>query len=174
MEIPETDLLLSQAQEDYEAFRRNAEEAFGVEQTAKRRVDECQKQIREYTRAAEQAVKQGQEADALHLLETKKKLETELARRRSDYETAHENAEELRVIYNTWSSKMDTLERHASMAKAAQIAARMYGNTQQVRPAVVPAAVSPSGDDDLLKKYSAAPGTTAQQDLEALKKKLGH
>ena len=173
MNVNDTDLLLAQAQEDFEGFRRNAEEAFGVEETARRRVAECEKQIRDYTRAAEQAVKQGQEADALRLLETKKQLEAELGKRREAYETAHADADELRVIYNEWSGKLETLERHASVAKASQIASRMYGNTARIDAAVTPVSFPGTGNEDLLKKYSGPQVTDAEADLAALKKKLG-
>lgn len=165
---------MAQAQADFDEFRRNAEEAFGVEETARRKVAECEKQIRAYTRAAEQALKAGQESDALKLLETKKQLEAELAGRQKDYSTAHENAEELRPIYKEWSSKMDTLERHTSMARAAQIASRIYGNTESIslHPAGMPD-LSGTGNEDLLAKYSRPESGSAQADLDALKKKLG-
>lgn len=97
---------------------------------AKRKVEECEKQITEYKKAAESALRAGNEGDARKLLEAKKKEEEKLAGLQKTYEINAGNAESMQAMHDKLVKDIETLEskRDAIKAKVATAKAQKHMN----------------------------------------------
>ncbi|MBD5560044.1 MAG: PspA/IM30 family protein [Clostridia bacterium] len=194
------DQMLRQSREDLAEVKKETGAVMANETAALNKVKECEETIAKFTKAAENAVKAGNDADALQLIQSKNRQLEQLNGLKENYEAAHADAENMRAMYRKLSNDIASLEGRADMikGKAATAKAREHankvtagvGNTssleafdrmeakvnKQLDTANAIASLDKEGaaDTDLLSKYASGPsGGSAQDELEAMKAKLG-
>lgn len=193
------DQMLRQSREDLAEVKKETGAVMANETAARRKVEECEENIGKYAAAAENAVKAGNDADALKLLESKNRLTEQLNGLKENYEAAHADAENMRAMFQKLSNdianlegRADTIKGKAATAKAREHANKItagMGNTHSLEAfdrmeakvnkqldtanAVASLDKEGSSDTDLLSKYASGPSGTAQDELAALKAKLG-
>lgn len=120
------------------------------ETSAKRRVNELQKDIDAYTAKAKKAIMAGEEGDAKVLLEKKQQLEQLKVTADSTYTVAKANSEKMQQMYNklnsdiaSLNSRRETIKAQVSMAKA------------QERVADVTATIGKSGAMDTFSRMES-------------------
>lgn len=191
--------MLRQSREDLAEVKQETAAVMANEKNAQRKLEECQTNISKYNSAAEQAVKQGNDADALKLLESKNRLTEQLKGLQENYDAAHQDAENMRAMYKKLENDVNSLESRADMikGKAATAKAREHANkvtsgvsntssfeafdrmeakvNKQLDTANAVAALDKEGtsESDLLSKYASGPSGSAQDELAAMKAKLG-
>ena len=193
------DQMLRQSREDLAEVKKETGAVMANETAARRKVEECEESIAKYAQAAENAVKAGNDADALKLIESKNRMMEQLNGLKENYEAAHADAENMRAMFQKLSNDIASLEGRADMikGKAATAKAREHankvtagaGNTRSLEAfdrmeakvnkqldtanAVASLDKEGSSDSDLLSKYASGPSGSAQDELAALKAKLG-
>lgn len=192
--------MLREARENLAQVKQETAAVIANETAARRKVEECEASVAKYTQAAENAVKAGNDADALKLLESKNRMLEQLNGLKENYEAAHADSDNVRAVYQKLSNDIANLESRADMikSKAATAKAREHVNkattgisntssleafdrmeakvNKQLDTANAAAALDreASSDTDLLSKYaSSGVSGSAQDELAALKAKLG-
>lgn len=85
---------------------------------AKRELDECQANVDKYTKAAQNALKAGNEADARKLLEKKQSYDTALVSLTQTYESAQADADKMQQMHDKLVSDIESLEARKNSIKA--------------------------------------------------------
>lgn len=191
--------MLRQSREDLADVKKETAAVMANEENARRKVQECQEQIDKRMKAAENALKQGDEAAARDLLQSKDKYAQQLVGLNENYQAAHQDAENMKSMYRKLSNDVDTLEGRADMikGKAATAKAREHANkitsgksnmasieafdrmeakvTKQLDTANAAAALDreDSSEDDLITKYSGGSTSAVDDELAAMKARLG-
>lgn len=191
--------MLRQSREDLAQVKQETAAVMANEQNAFRKLQECEQNIAKYQQAAENAVKSGSDDDALKLLQSKDRLLQQLNGLKENYEAAHKDAENMKAMYTKLSNDVASLEGRADMikGKAATAKAREHANkvtsgvsnmgsleafdrmeakvNKQLDTANAAAALDreDTSESDLLSKYSAGSTTSAEEELRAMKERLG-
>lgn len=191
--------MLRQAREDLAEVKQETATVMANEKDAYRKLQETTEEMDKYTKAAEKAVKSGNDADALKLLESKDRVSQKLQGIKENYDAAHKDAENMRTMYNKLSNDIESLEyrKDTIRSKAATAKAREHANkvtagksntssleafdrmeakvNKMLDTANAAAELdrADSEDEDLLSKYGGATSSTAEDELRAMKERLG-
>lgn len=192
---------LRDATEDLAKVRKETAGVMADAKRAAREYEECEQKIREYTMAAQNALKAGKESDARALLEMKQTYETNLVSLKSAKDLTEANAKKLQEMHEKLTRDLQTLEakRSAMKAKVATAEAQEHINDVVAGGTKAKASLETfqrmedkadrmldsamaeaelNGDsmesDDLLGKYSGGnDGSTVDDELAKMKAELG-
>lgn len=186
--------------EDLAEVKKETAEVMANEKSAKRQVDDCQAEITKYENAAMNALKSGNEEDAKKLLAKKQQCEATLTSLQTNYDVAKSNSDKMRQMHDKLVADIDALETRKSAIKAkvatakaqehmnkitnggknaaSSLAAfdRMEAKANKMLDAANAEADLNAGDtsaDDLANKYSSGCSASVEDELSAMKAKLG-
>lgn len=109
---------LLDAREDLAKVRKETAGVMADAKRAAREYAECEQKVKEYTMAAQNALKAGNEADARALLEQKQTYETNLVSLKSAKDLTEANAKKLQEMHEKLTRDIQTLEAKRSAIKA--------------------------------------------------------
>ena len=195
------DQTLRDAREDLAKVRKETAGVMAVAKDAERDYNDCVKNINEYTEAAKNALKAGNEDDARVLLGQKNLYEKNLEDLKQARDVAMANADKMREMHDKLTRDIQALEEKRSSIRAKVATAkaqehindvmsggdkakasiekfeRMEDKADKMLDAAMAEADLNEGktpSDDLLSKYSGSHSDVAVEDeLESLKKELG-
>lgn len=194
------DQTLLDLRRDLADVKKETANVMADERGAKRRLDECQKNIRDYGNAAANALRSGAEDDARKLITKKQQFEASLASLQSTYDLAHANAEKMKQMHDKLTSDIEALEARKDAAKGKIAAAkaqqrmndviagvgdssdsiaafeRMEDKAEKMLDAAMAEADLNAGvaaEGDLLGKYSSGSPSSVDDELAAMKASLG-
>ena len=193
------DQCLRDLADDLAQVKKETAAIMAEETRAQRNVDKYTALVKQYTAAAEKALMAGNEADATTLLTSKQENEALLTTATAQLNMAKQNAAKMRQMYNKLVKDMESLnarreniKAQASMAKAqerinnmsavasAQATtdkfARMEAKAQKMLDAANAEAqlnADITTGSDLLAQYSAGAAPAVNDELEAMKARLG-
>lgn len=182
--------------------KRETQEVMADETAAKRRLDECEADVKKYGAAAMKAVEAGSDDDARKLIERKQQCEAKLESAKQVYDAAHDSAFKMRQMHDKLVSDIQSLEdrRDGIKAKVHQAKAQERVNKlssgmaaseaslsaldrmeakadRMLDKATAGAELNKPADgsiDDLARKYGEKGGLSSVEDeLAAMKASLG-
>lgn len=124
------DQMLIDLREDLGKVKQETAAVMADEKRAKRQLDECDADIAKYTKAAEKALKAGNEDDARALISKKQQFESKRTSLQQTYDVSHANAEKMRQMHDKLVQDIDELEgrKDAIKAKVATAKAQEHMN----------------------------------------------
>ena len=172
------------------------------EQRCKRELDEVNSEITKMQAYAEKALLAGNEADAMKFLEQKNQLTAKQASLQQTYDVAAANAMKMRQMHdklvtdiNQLDSRRDAIKAKMKVAKTQDRLNKMTNNLSDSASSMAAfdrmeakanamldqanamtelnQTTQESGIDSLAAKYDAAPNAAVQDELAAMKAKLG-
>ena len=172
------------------------------EQRCKRELDEVNSEIAKMQAYAEKALLAGNEADAMKFLEQKNQLTAKQASLQQTYDVAAANAMKMRQMHdklvtdiNQLDSRRDAIKAKMKVAKTQDRLNKMTNNLSDSASSMAAfdrmeakanamldqanamtelnQTTQESGIDSLAAKYDAAPNAAVQDELAAMKAKLG-
>lgn len=192
---------LRDATEDLAKVRKETAGVMADAKRAAREYEECEQKIREYTMAAQNALKAGKESDARALLEMRQTYETNLVSLKSAKDLTEANAKKLQEMHEKLTRDIQTLEAKRSVIKAkvataeaqehindvvaggtkAKASLETFQRMEDKADRMLDSAMAEAelnGDsmesDDLLGKYSGGnDGSTVDDELAKMKAELG-
>ena len=193
------DQCLRDLAKDLAEVKKDTAVIMAEESRAQRNVDKYTALVKQYTAAAEKALLAGNEADAATLLTSKQENEALLTTATAQLNMAKQNAAKMRQMYNKLCKDMESLnarreniKAQASMAKAQQkinsmsaVAsaqattdkfARMEAKAQKMLDQANAEAqlnMDMTTGADLLAQYSTGAAPAVNDELEAMKARLG-
>lgn len=193
------DQCLRDLAKDLAEVKKDTAVIMAEESRAQRNVDKYTTLVKQYTAAAEKALMAGNEADAATLLTSKQENEALLTTATAQLNMAKQNAAKMRQMYNKLCKDMESLnarreniKAQASMAKAQQkinsmsaVAsaqattdkfARMEAKAQKMLDQANAEAqlnMDMTTGADLLAQYSTGAAPAVNDELEAMKARLG-
>ncbi|MCR5273698.1 MAG: PspA/IM30 family protein [Lachnospiraceae bacterium] len=192
------DQTLRNLAEDLADVKKETANVMADEKAAKRKLDDCLADIEKATKAAENALKSGQEEDAKKILVKKSQLSQNLAALQERYDLAHENSVKMRNAHDKLvddiellKSRQDAIKAKVQTAKAQEHLNKVYSNVdtassmeafnkwEEKADKMLDAARAGEelnkGDstDDLVDKYAAGATTDVDDELAQMKAKLG-
>lgn len=191
--------LLRDYREDAAEIKKDTAEVKALAKQAKRDLDNLQADIDKKTKAAQNALKAGNEGDAKKLIELKQKAEANLPQVQKNYEIASANERKMEDAYNQIVSRIKELEaRKESIKTTTKLAKAQEGMNSMLSRANsaaqndsfnkyearankrLDAAMAESElnaaeckDDNLLDKYSGSTSASVDDEFEAMKAQLG-
>lgn len=191
--------LLRDYKSDAAEIKQDTAEVKALAKQAKRDLDAIKEDIARKTTAAENALKAGNEADAAKLIELKQKAEANLAQAEKNYQIASANEQKMVDAYNEivarikdLESRKDTIKTTTKLANAQEGMNEMLSRASSVAQndsfakyerkanARLDAAMAEaelteaeSADDDLVDKYSSGSSTSVNDEMAAMKARLG-
>ena len=204
MENPEKmiDQYVRNMERDLNSVKSETAAVMAQESAAKRKVVECEDEIKKMDTYARKALKSGNESDAKLFLEKKATLQTKLESLNNDKEVAAQNALKMREMHDKLASDIQTLSAKRSEIKAKMKMAKTSERISSLSGAGPNGNVSainameekanrmideanakmelnmPKSDgiDDLMKKYddnSSETSSAVDDELEKMKKEMG-
>lgn len=204
MENPEKmiDQYVRNMERDLNSVKSETAAVMAQESAAKRKVVECEDEIKKMDTYARKALKSGNESDAKLFLEKKATLQTKLESLNNDKEVAAQNALKMREMHDKLASDIQTLSAKRSEIKAKMKMAKTSERIGSLSGAGPNGNVSafnameekanrmideanakmelnmPKSDgiDDLMKKYddnSSETSSAVDAELEKMKKEMG-
>ena len=204
MENPEKmiDQYVRNMERDLNSVKSETAAVMAQESAAKRKVVECEDEIKKMDTYARKALKSGNESDAKLFLEKKATLQTKLESLNNDKEVATQNALKMREMHDKLASDIQTLSAKRSEIKAKMKMAKTSERISSLSGAGPNGNVSafnameekanrmideanakmelnmPKSDgiDDLMKKYdnnSSETSSAVDAELEKMKKEMG-
>lgn len=193
------DQMLNDLRDDLGKVKQETAAVMADEKRAKRQLDECDADIVKYTKAAENALKAGNEDDARTIISKKQKLETKRVSLQQTYDVAHANAEKMHQMHdklvndiNDLETRKDAIKAKVATAKAQEhmnkitsgvntsssISAfeRMESKADKMLDSANAEAELNEGThtaDDIVGKYSSGSDTSVDSELEKMKAQLG-
>ena len=196
------DQTLRNLTKDLAEVKKETAAVMADEQRCKRELDEVNSEIAKMQAYAEKALLAGNEADAMKFLEQKNQLTAKQASLQQTYDVAAANAMKMRQMHdklvtdiNQLDSRRDAIKAKMKVAKtqdrlnkmtnnlsdsASSMAAfdRMEANANAMLDQAnamteLNQTTQESGIDSLAAKYDAAPNAAVQDELAAMKAKLG-
>ena len=169
---------------------------------AKRAYDEALAEVEKYQKYAEKAVAAGNDNDARVFLQSKKTAQSKLEGLKLTYDTAAANAQKMRQMHdklvtdiNQLDSRRDAIKAKMKVAKTQDRLNKMTNNLSDSASSMAAfdrmeakanamldqanamtelnQTTQESGIDSLAAKYDAAPNAAVQDELAAMKAKLG-
>lgn len=191
--------LLRDYKTDAAEIKKDTAEVKALAKQAKRDLDEIKEDIARKTTAAENALKAGNEADAAKLIEMKQKAESRLAQAEKNYEIASANEQKMVNAYNEIVSRIkelearkDTIKTTTKLANAQEGMNDMLSRASSVAQndsfdkferkanARLDAAMAEAelnaeetADDDLVAKYGSGASSSVNDEMAAMKARLG-
>ena len=191
--------LLRDYKSDAAEIKQDTAEVKALSKQAKRDLDAIKEDIARKTTAAENALKAGNETDAAKLIEMKQKAEANLAQAEKNYQIASANEQKMVDAYNEivarikdLESRKDTIKTTTKLANAQEGMNEMLSRASSVAQndsfakyerkanARLDAAMAEaelneaeSADDDLVGKYSSGTSASVNDEMEAMKARLG-
>ena len=204
MENPEKmiDQYVRNMERDLNSVKSETAAVMAQESSAKRKVIECEDEIKKMDNYARKALKSGNEGDAKLFLEKKATLQTKLESLNNDKEVAAQNALKMREMHDKLAKDIQTLSAKRSEIKAKMKMAKTSERISSLSGAGANGNVSafnameekankmideanakmelntPKSDgiDDLMKKYddnSSETSSAVDDELERMKKEMG-
>lgn len=195
------DQALRDAREDLAEVRKETANLIASANAANKDVSECEAKVAEYTSAAKNALKAGNEADARTLLVKKQEYETALASYKQTAAVIQAKADQMREMHDKLMRDISTLETKKDTIKAKMAAAKAQQHVNDVLVGGKDAKVSletfdrmsekadqmleaanaesellsgKSSEEDLLDKYqTGAGGASVDAEMERMKQELG-
>lgn len=172
------------------------------EKRAKRELDECNEEIEKMQKYAEKALTAGNEADARSFLQQKQTLQGKQQALSQAYDLAHANAEKMRQMHDKLVADIDELNARRDAIKAKVKVAKAQERVNKIGSSMEGAAANmsafermeakadkmldeanamaelnqsaeESNIDDLARKYDTGADTSVDDELAALKAKMG-
>lgn len=190
------DQYLIDARRDLAECKAQTASVMAAEKAAARALDECSKNVNQYTDAARKAVEQGNDDDARALIQSKQRYEAQLPQLQKNYDAAHDSAEKMRQLYSKLTADIQTLEARKNTVKSTvavakaqetvnQVGAKSeYGSTASSGMARMEAKAAERLDramaeadldadiratDDLAAKYASGGSASVEDELAAIK-----
>ena len=196
------DQMLRKLNEELAEVKNETAAVMAEETQAKRRVDELQSKVNEYTNSAKKALQAGNDSDARTLLTRKQEYETQLATATQTYNIARANSQNMQSMYNklsadivTLNERRKTIKSQDSMTKAQERAnkitdrmgksdinstlTRMEEKSQRrLDEATAKSQLAgiglPSDEaSDINAKYSSGSSASVDSEMDAMKRELG-
>ncbi len=194
------DQTLLDLRRDLADVKRETANVMADEKNALRKVEECKEDIEKFTKAAQNALRSGNEGDARKLITKKQQLEASLTTLNSTYELAKSNADKMRQMHDKLCADISSLEARKDAIKgtvaaakaqkrmnevlsgsadhSASIAAfeRMEDKANKMLDAAMAEAelnTKSSTADELADKYTSGCDATVDDELAAMKASLG-
>ncbi len=195
------DQYMRDMQEDLRKVKSETATVMAEEQRCKRQLDECDAEIAKMQNYAEKALVAGNEADAMKFLEKKNQLVQKQVPLQQAYDAAAANSAKMRQLHDKLTkdvselnARRDAIKAKVQVAKTQEKMNKMMGSVDNAAgsmaafermeakaDAMLDKANAMSelnsigGDsiDDLASKYDAAPSADVQDELAALKAKMG-
>ncbi len=191
--------LLRDYKSDAAEIKQDTAEVKALSKQAKRDLDAIKEDIARKTTAAENALKAGNETDAAKLIEMKQKAEANLAQAEKNYQIASANEQKMVDAYNEivarikdLESRKDTIKTTTKLANAQEGMNEMLSRASSVAQndsfakyerkanerldaAMAEAELNEaeSADDDLVGKYSSGTSASVNDEMVAMKARLG-
>ena len=196
------DQYLRDLQEDLRNVKSETATVMADETRCKRALDDCDADIAKMQSYAEKALLAGNEADAMKFLEQKNQLTAKQASLQQTYDVAAANAMKMRQMHdklvtdiNQLDSRRDAIKAKMKVAKTQDRLNKMTNNLSDSASSMAAfdrmeakanamldqanamtelnQTTQESGIDSLAAKYDAAPNAAVQDELAAMKAKLG-
>ena len=196
------DLYLRDLQEDLRNVKSETATVMADETRCKRALDDCDADIAKMQSYAEKALLAGNEADAMKFLEQKNQLTAKQASLQQTYDVAAANAMKMRQMHDKLVTDINQLDSRRDAIKAKMKDAKTQDRLKKMTNYLSDSASSraavdrmeakanamldqanamtelnqttqESGIDSLAAKYDAAPNAAVQDELAAMKAKLG-
>lgn len=162
------DQTLRNLHKDLADVKKETAAVMADEKNAERKVNECQKEIEKYTMAAQNALVQGNEADARTLLAKKQQYDEKMVSLNQTYTVAHENAEKMRQMHDKLVADIDELETRKDAIKAKVQVAKAQQKVNKIVSGSVDSADSISAFERMEAKANKMLDTAAAEaDLNA-------
>mgnify|MGYP000028405705 len=195
------DQYLRDLQEDLRKVKSETATVMAEEQRCKRQLDECDAEIAKMQTYAEKALVAGNEGDAMKFLEKKNQLTQKQVALQQAYDAAAANAAKMRQMHDKLTKDVSDLNARKETIKAKVQVAKTQERMNKMMSGIGDSSASldafsrmeakadamldkanamselnsSSADsiDDLASKYDAAPNADVQDELAALKAKMG-
>ena len=196
------DQTLRNLTKDLAEVKKETAAVMADEQRCKRELDEVNSEITKMQAYAEKALLAGYEADAMKFLEQKNQLTAKQASLQQTYDVAAANAMKMRQMHdklvtdiNQLDSRRDAIKAKMKVAKTQDRLNKMTNNLSDSASSMAAfdrmeakanamldqanamtelnQTTQESGIDSLAAKYDAAPNAAVQDELAAMKAKLG-
>ena len=196
------DQTLRNLTKDLAEVKKETAAVMADEQRCKRELDEVNSEIAKMQAYAEKALLAGNEADAMKFLEQKNQLTAKQASLQQTYDVAAANAMKMRQMHdklvtdiNQLDSRRDAIKAKMKVAKTQDRLNKMTNNLSDSASSMAAfdrmeakanamldqanamtelnQTTQESGIDSLAAKYDAAPNAAVQDELAAMKAKLG-
>ena len=195
------DQALRDVREDLAEVRKETANLIASANAANKDVSECEAKVAEYTSAAKNALKAGNEADARTLLAKKQEYETALVSYKQTAAVIQAKADQMREMHDklmrdisTLETKKDTIKAKMAAAKAQQhvndvmaggkdtkVSLETFDRMSEKADRMLEAANAESellsgksSEEELLDKYqTGAGGASVDEELERMKQELG-
>ena len=195
------DQYLRDLQEDLRKVKSETATVMAEEQRCKRQLDECDAEIAKMQTYAEKALVAGNEGDAMKFLEKKNQLTQKQVALQQAYDAAAANAAKMRQMHDKLTkdvsdlnARKDTIKAKVQVAKTQERMNKMmsgigdssasldaFSRMEAMADCIVDLAISMSvvilsiadSIDLLASMYDAAPNADVQDELAALKAKMG-
>lgn len=193
------DQMLNDLRDDLGKVKQETAAVMADEKRAKRQLDECDADITKFTKAAENALKAGNEGDARTIISKKQKLETKRVSLQQTYDVAHANAEKMHQMHDKLVNDIDDLETRKDAIKAKVATAKAQEHMNKITSGVNTSSsisaferMESKADkmlysanaeaelnegthtaDDIVDKYSSGGDTSVDSELEKMKAQLG-
>lgn len=195
------DQYMRDLQEDLRKVKSETATIMAEEQRCKRQLDECDAEIAKMQNYAEKALVAGNEGDAMKFLEKKNQLVQKQVPLQQAYDVAAANSAKMRQLHDKLTKDMSDLNARRDAIKAKVQVAKTQERMNNMMGSVADTAgsmaafermeakadamldkanamselnsVGADSIDDLASKYDAAPNADVQDELAALKAKMG-
>ena len=196
------DQYMRNLEDDLGKVKAETASVMAEEARAKRAYDEALAEVEKYQKYAEKAVAAGNDNDARVFLQSKKTAQTKLEGLKLTYDTAAANAQKMRQMHdklvtdiNQLDSRRDAIKAKMKVAKTQDRLNKMTNNLSDSASSMAAfdrmeakanamldqanamtelnQTTQESGIDSLAAKYDAAPNAAVQDELAAMKAKLG-
>ena len=193
------DQTLRNLNNDLAKVKEETAEVMADEAKAKRNLDECNAEIARMQQYAEKAVVAGNDADATRFLTEKSKLVAKQATLQQVYDVSAANAMKMRQMHDKLVSDIEQLESRRDVIKAKVATAKAQNTVNKIQAGTDPSKsieafnrmeekadrmldtanaeaelnASTHKTEDLVNKYSTGGSVSVDEELAAMKAKLG-
>ena len=196
------DQFLRNLESDLGKVKAETASVIADEKAAERELNECNEEIAKMEKYAEKAILAENDGEARQFLTKKSELTTKLETLQSKYDAAHENAEKMRQMHDKLESDVAELKSRKDALKAKMAVAKTQEKINKIGSSIDGANSSIEAFDrleakankkldeaeamaelnasskkdsiaELAKKYDSAPDTSVDDELAALKAKMG-
>lgn len=194
------DQILRDLQSDLGKVKAETAGIMAEEARAKRAYDECVAEIGKLQNYAERAILAGNDEDARQFLQQKQKKAEQLTSLQQAYDMAHENSEKMKEMHARLTQQIQEMQNRKEAIKAKVAVAKTQEKINQMGQSINRAAgtisefermeakadkmldtanamaelnASQGSINDLMTKYDSAPSQDIEDELAALKARMG-
>ncbi len=193
---------LRNMENDLAQVKAETASVMAAESSAKRKLDACEADVQKLENYAIMAVKNGNDADAKQFLAQKQKKASEADLLRQDYQIAADNAQKMQQMYKKLNEDIATLQQRKreldtkmSIAKSREKANKIGGSVRNAQGTLsdfgkmeekinrrldeadamarLDESMQENSLDDLMSKYDSQPSSGVEDELAALKARMG-